>query len=457
MVVLYNGDYKDFDVTTNPNWEQMLKIQSESYPRWEGKVYGDFKIVKIEYDWYLSVQRGTVRCIHCGAEKHIKNPTDFRRGKGASQKCACQRQKKEIKAPPEYKGEAYREMVGQVAGDFDLLDYVPGKGFRMKCRECGNEVHRSGAEVVRGETVCRHTRPAKYGDDLIGQKFGHLTVLERKGRYFNCRCDCGFEKVLRPTDFTNGAVVTCGRPQCEFHIERNGSSDAIKSRARGFEFEHHLQDVFENAGYEVERTPESGDYGVDFIVTINGERWAFQCKKLKVPANTHAVLEVYAGGRYHDCTRFCVVSPSGFSYNAKKCAAKLGVQLETEKFRFNMKKENYVAEMLETMQHAPLSGSAVLWEVDGVIRPAQEWCNEYGVSKGTVMSRVKNGMNLKDALRKPKYGGRTTIDIDGMVKTKQEWCDEYGISTQLYDYRTKQGGLPPLEALTKPKATDKTA
>ena len=50
MFVLYNGEYKDFDVTTNPNWEQMLKIQSENYPQWEGKIYGDFEIVKIEYD-----------------------------------------------------------------------------------------------------------------------------------------------------------------------------------------------------------------------------------------------------------------------------------------------------------------------------------------------------------------------------------------------------------------------
>lgn len=457
MIVLYNGEYKEFDVTTTPNWEQLLKIQSENYSRWEGKVYGDFEILKIEYDWYLSAQRGTVRCVHCGVEKYIKNPADFRRGKGASQKCICQKQKKkplkEAKTQlKNEKTEAYRAMVGQAVGDFDLLDYVSGKGFKMKCRECGHEVHRSGAKVVCGENVCRHNRPSEYGDDLIGQKFGHLTVVERKGRYFNCRCDCGFEKVIRPSDFVRGAIVTCGRPQCQFHIKRMGSDAAVKSRASGIDFEHRLQDVFENAGYEVERTPDSGDYGVDFVATINGERWAFQCKKKKVPANTHAVLEVYAGGRYHDCTRFCVASPSGFSYNARKCAAKLGVQLETEKFRFNMKKEDYVAEMLETTQQNLRSGSAVLWEIDGVIRPAQEWCEEYGVSKDTVMKRVKDGMSLKDALCKPRYGGRTTIDIGGIIKTKREWCDEYGISPQLYDYRTKYSGLSPLEALTKPKA-----
>ena len=456
MVVLYNGEYKEFDVTTSPNWEQMLEIQSRNYPQWEGRVYGDFEIVKIEYDWYLSAQRGTVRCIHCGAEKFIKNPADFRRGKGVSQKCTCQKPQKEKKVLPKSKDETksdnYRKMIGQTAGDFELLDYVPRKGFRMRCRECGCEVYKHGAAVIRGETMCRHIRQNTYGDDLIGQRFGNLTVLERKGRYFNCRCDCGFEKVLRPTDFVRGAIVTCGRPQCEFYLARLGSGSGVKSRAVGLDFEHHLQSVFENAGYEVERTPDSGDYGVDFIVAINDERWAFQCKKLKSPASTHAVLEVYAGGRYHDCTRFCVASPSGFSYNARKCAAKLGVQLETEKFRFNMKKDDYVAEMLETMQHTSNAGSTVLWEIDGVIRPAQEWCDAYGVSKSTVMKRVKDGMSLKDALRKPKYSARITIDIDGVIKTKQEWCTEYGISPQLYDYRTKQGGLSPMEALTKHKA-----
>ena len=310
-----------------------------------------------------------------------------------------------------------------------------------------------------GAEVC-NIHPTRYGDDLIGQKFGHLTVLERKGRYFNCRCDCGFEKVIRPSDFTRGAIVTCGRPQCEFHVSRMGSVAGIQSRDDGLRFEHYLRSVFENAGYEVERTPDSGDYGVDFVVAINDERWAFQCKKLKVPANTHSVLEVYAGGRYHDCTRFCVVSPSGFSYNAQKCAAKLGVQLETEKFRFNMNKEDYVVEMLETMQHNPHSGSAVLWEVDGVIRPAQEWCDEYDITRSAVRYRVRRGMDLKTALTAPKYEhtARTAVvEIDGVVKSKKEWCAEYGISMQLYDYRTKQGGLPPMEALTRPKAYAKEA
>lgn len=262
------------------------------------------------------------------------------------------------------------------------------------------------------------------------------------------RCiKCGFEKEVKDLSaFMRGK----GKGQncvCSAHTS---SELSRKSRADGIVFERKLQDIFEKAGYNVERTPDSGDYGVDFITEINGERWAFQCKKKKVPANTHAVLEVYAGGRYHDCTRFCVVSPSGFSYNAKKCAAKLGVQLETEKFRFNLNQESYIAKMLETTQIPTKTGRIVMWELNGEVRSADEWCNQYGITRSTVFKRLKNGMSLQEALVTPKYQG-ALIEINGVKKAKKEWCSEHGISTQLFDYRVKHGGLSPLEALTKPK------
>ena len=139
MVVLYNGEYKEFDITSVPNGEYMLKEQNKKYPFWEGKVYGDFEILKIEYDWYLSVQRGHLRCVHCGEEKIINNPADFRRGKGASQHCKCQKppskksqkNKKEPIAIPPNKGE--------IVNGFEAVLYQKNKGVRAKCTKCGKE------------------------------------------------------------------------------------------------------------------------------------------------------------------------------------------------------------------------------------------------------------------------------------------------------------------------------
>lgn len=52
--------------------------------------------------------------------------------------------------------------------------------------------------------------------DLVGKRFGMLTVVERrasdgKGQsMWLCRCDCGTEKVLRGHDLTQGKVRSCG-------------------------------------------------------------------------------------------------------------------------------------------------------------------------------------------------------------------------------------------------------
>lgn len=335
MNVLYNGEYKNIDITTIPQWENKLRPQKENYSQWAGKVYGDFEIVKIEWDWYLSQQRALLRCVHCGFEKHTNNPRAFRRGKGISQKCQCQKPKKIEK--PKKEIVRYSNYVGEEINGFVSLKYIPSKtkGMLVCCTECMNEKWVYGKDFLNGNITCGHKKQTKYDENLVGKTFGDLTVIEQNGGVCLCRCKCGFEKKIERYRLNNGSAKTCGRAECEFHKKRVAYVDGAKQRLEGLEFEHKLQDIFERAGYEVIRTPDRNDFGVDFMVVINGEKWAFQCKKMATPAGTPAVLEVYAGGKFYDCTRFCVASPSGFTGNAIQCAAKLGVQLETNRFRLS--------------------------------------------------------------------------------------------------------------------------
>lgn len=222
-----------------------------------------------------------------------------------------------------------------------------------------------------------------------------------------------------------------------------------EAHVEGLAFEKRFALVFKKAGYKVTKTPDSGDFGVDVIIEIKGEKWAFQCKKLKKPAGVRAVAEVYSGGRYYDCTRFCVASPSGFTQQARMMAAKLGVQLENKSFHFNVSTEQNAVELLQTTLTKYETTKKVMWEIDGIVKPADQWCDEHGINRNTVVNRVKNGMDLKSALTSPRYGCRVMVEINGVVKSKRDWCKEYGVSTQLYDYRTKQAGLSPIEALTK--------
>lgn len=51
--------------------------------------------------------------------------------------------------------------------------------------------------------------------DLIGKKFGMLTVLEfayikNKRAYWKCKCDCGKEKIVSRSNLVNGLTTSCG-------------------------------------------------------------------------------------------------------------------------------------------------------------------------------------------------------------------------------------------------------
>jgi len=52
--------------------------------------------------------------------------------------------------------------------------------------------------------------------DLTGQKFGKLLALEYAGKdrnnlaLWNCVCDCGTHKIVRPNDLRKGSVQSCG-------------------------------------------------------------------------------------------------------------------------------------------------------------------------------------------------------------------------------------------------------
>jgi len=52
--------------------------------------------------------------------------------------------------------------------------------------------------------------------DLVGRRFGYLTVLRRNGRKgrnagWLCRCICGFEKTVGADDLRRGQVASCAR------------------------------------------------------------------------------------------------------------------------------------------------------------------------------------------------------------------------------------------------------
>ena len=68
-----------------------------------------------------------------------------------------------------------------------------------------------GVDIMDG----RHKSPVNL-NNLVGQKFGKLTVIERAGSTKNdnatwlCKCDCGGQTVAMGTSLKRGETISCG-------------------------------------------------------------------------------------------------------------------------------------------------------------------------------------------------------------------------------------------------------
>jgi hypothetical protein len=328
--VLFKGLYRECDVSGDPQFSNILR-GLECRKKYLGQKIGDFEIVTVDYDFGTHTPINVARCVLCGKTKDIPDLGDFRRGRGVGRLCKC-RYNKEEKA----KKRSLGEYIGEEYNGFRVVDYGIGKGLRVECLVCGNQKWASRSSVIGGVILCNHNTTNDYSDQKwIDMRVGSLTAIGRLGRKYRFRCDCGVEVIHRPGDvFRQSGITSCGRWECEYR--RKILSDGDTPRKAGVAFEFECAAEMERQGFEVEVTPSTGDYGVDFFAMVDGERVAFQCKRLKKESVVRAVQEVYAGGCYYDCSRFIVVSPTGFSHRAEIMAFKLGVQLKTNLRNFTL-------------------------------------------------------------------------------------------------------------------------
>lgn len=87
-----------------------------------------------------------------------------------------------------------------------------------KCScDCGNEVDVLATNLIQQYTQscgCVHSEVcSNAGDDLVGQKFGKLTVVTLAGispRKYLCQCECGGQAIVQPGNLKNGHTKSCG-------------------------------------------------------------------------------------------------------------------------------------------------------------------------------------------------------------------------------------------------------
>lgn len=88
--------------------------------------------------------------------------------------------------------------------------------WRCRC-DCGNEVDVLATNLLRQYTQscgCLHSEICSdQGENLIGQKFGKLTVLSLDSvspRKYLCACECGGQTIVEPGNLKNGHTQSCG-------------------------------------------------------------------------------------------------------------------------------------------------------------------------------------------------------------------------------------------------------
>lgn len=456
MWCLWNGEYGEHDLSFVPALDDIIKRQGEQYAQYIGCVVGDFTCIRVEYDWGRRDQRWAVKCNLCGKMMYQYHAGDWRRGKGRKTTCDCrlERKRKSEEAAKNERlekiSQKQKEHLGKIYGDWKVVEYNGIQTCKIECAVCGIAKKSRIDDVLSGNVVpCSHRKPKDYsGDEWIGRRAGRLTVTGRCDGMFLAKCDCGRTILERPTIlFSRRTKTTCGDPNCEFSSERQ--RNARKKHEKGHEYEEHIEKMLNSLGYNAKRTKCYSDFGVDIIITeSDGTKVAVQCKEQDAPAGISAIQEVYAGGRFYDCTKFSVVCDKGFSNSAIIMARKLGVYLCEGEYAPPEDVGEYAANLLPVYHKNEKLEK--LYEINGEKHTLSDWCAIYGTTLYAARSNMKRGMTVEIALKAELKTQRKQYTIKGFTGTLKDVCNHYGINPQTVAYRMKQRGMSMEEAIFTP-------
>lgn len=463
---LFNGEHGVHTFNemriSKTQYETTAVIQERSYTKFLGKVFGDFEVLSIEYDWGKHKQVWAVRCKTCGEISYKPDGYQWSRGKMYSRQCKkCRDDKRDEKKKAEaerkecnriIKENRISDELGKIYGKFEVIDYKGNDACKVRCTKCGAE-RRQGVTISKLQSgiypSCDCGRP-KYSDaKWIGSKVGHLTVISYEGGKFICRCDCGRERVVVASYFAQKRYWDCAESDCIYMSEARGR--AIAARDRGNAYEGIAEALIKSCGYKTKRIGKTGDYGVDIIaIDQDGMKIAVQCKSnMAMATGVSAVQQVYAGGRYYGLGHFAVISHSGYSGSAIKMARRLGVYLSDGKtFIYPKDIEKYANELIPTTNAQQNIKARKLYELNGQRKTLENWAFEFGTSCYYVRAGLNKGLSLENALKYRPNGKRKTYTYKGFEGTIPEICEKFSVNVTIQTIRNRiNKGLSIEEAI----------
>lgn len=123
------------------------------------------------------------------------------------------------------------DLTGRVFGRLTVIEYAGyiKKQAMWKCKcECGEEKIVRKTSLVSGKTKSCGCLKKEVANDLTGQEFGKLTVIEHvgldksKNAMWKCRCKCGKELIVKGPNLKAGHTKSCGCLRNEIREDLTG-------------------------------------------------------------------------------------------------------------------------------------------------------------------------------------------------------------------------------------------
>ena len=248
--------------------------------------------------------------------------------------------------------------------------------------------------------------------DITGQRFSRLVVLERAGRApsghvtWKCRCDCGNEVVAYGLSLKCGNTRSCGCIRKEQLRERNRTHDLKQGNESTYNSWANMKSRCND-----KNNPDYHYYGGRGIT--HDPRWAdfknfFEDMGPK-PDDSLTIERIDNNGNY--CKENC----------------KWGTRKEQARNKSNNRYLTY-------------NGDTLL---------LSEWADKLGINKGTIYLRLRKGWPLEKVLVKGREPVRL-LTYQGETLNLSQWSRKLGLSSKAVHLRLSKGWSVE-EALSTPR------
>lgn len=304
----------------------------------------------------------------------------------------------------------------------------------------------------------------KCKEDLTGQRFGKLSVIEKNGEKgcfytWKCRCDCGKEKIVSSKELLWGGATSCG---CQRYEYRRTHPSFLTKNSRLYGVWNNMKyrcnsnkgkayDYYKKKGVKVceewmdfnkfyawamengyDQNAEKGACTLDRI-DVNGDYCPENCRWITIQEQQRNKTDnhyITAGGETKTMAEWA--EEKGLAYNTMSNRVYKGFDSETAVNMPTDTKRHYIV-------------------IDGEKKTVTEWSKISGISVPAIIGRLNKGMDERSAVFGKKMdSARRHITVNGETKTVQEWSEITGIKKGTILSRIDVCGYTPEKAITKP-------